>query len=383
MFKFFKDFFHLSNTELKGALVLLFFIVSIFIVPRIYFYFRPVEVIESLEFENWIISINQKEDSINRFVSEHKKERYTDKKIDISYFKFNPNTVSYDEMKTLGFDSKTARILIKFREKGAKFYMKKDLLRIYGFEEKLYQKLEKYIVFPVKKTYAKKDWSQKEEIVVEYFNFDPNTVTYQELMKLGVSSRTASILIKFRGDKTVFYKKEDVLKVYGFSEELYVSLEDYIDFPERKNPFKKDTAIKTIKTDENLIVEINSADAETFQKLKGIGSYFSKEIIIYRNKLGGFYSLNQLKEVYGIKEELFLAIEPKLEIDLTKIVKIDLNKAGFKELIRHPYIDKEITVAILKLKKELGGFTKVEDLIYYDTLDKEDFDKIKAYLVVK
>ena len=57
----------------------------------------------------------------------------------------------------------------------------------------------------MKKTYVKKDWSKKEEIVVEYFNFDPNTVTYQELLKLGVSSKTASILIKFRGDKTVFY----------------------------------------------------------------------------------------------------------------------------------------------------------------------------------
>lgn len=376
MFKFFKDFFHLSNTELKGALVLLFFIVSIFIAPRIYFYLKPVEIIEDPEFENWVATINQKEDSINEFLALNKKEKYTEEKTEIRYFKFNPNTVSYDEMKTLGFDAKTARILIKFRDKGAKFYAKKDLLKIYGFEEDLYQKLENYIVFPDKKAYA------NEKVVVEYFNFDPNTVSYAELLKLGLTSKTASILIKFRGDKTVFYNKEDLLKVYGFTVEKYSLLVNYIVFPVMK-AFQKDTVTNKGNIYEELVVEINSADAETFQKLKGIGPYFSKEIIIYRNKLGGFYSLIQLKEVYGIKEESYLEIESKLEIDHSKIEKVDLNKAGFKELIRHPYIDKEITVAILKLKKELGSFNKVEDLIYYETLEQEDFEKIKAYLEVK
>tara|TARA_B110000495_G_C23029937_1_gene613073 strand:- start:1431 stop:2561 length:1131 start_codon:yes stop_codon:yes gene_type:complete len=376
MFKFFKDFFHLSNTELKGALVLLFFIVSIFITPRIYFYFKPVEVVEDPEFENWVATINQKEDSINEFLALNKKEKYTEEKSEIQYFKFNPNSVSYDEMKVLGFDSKTARILIKFRDKGAKFYSKKDLLKIYGFEKDLYQKLENYIVFPDKKAYA------NEKVVFEYFNFDPNTVSYAELLKLGLTSKTASILIKFRGDKTVFYNKEDLLKVYGFTAEKYSLLVNYIVFPEMK-AFQKDTVTNKENIYEELVVEINSADAETFQKLKGIGPYFSKEIISYRNKLGGFYSLIQLKEVYGIKEELYLEIESKLEIDHSKIEKVDLNKAGFKELIRHPYIDKEITVAILKLKKELGSFTKVEDLIYYETLEQEDFEKIKAYLEVK
>lgn len=382
MLKFFKNFFHLSNTELKGALMLLFFIVSIFIIPRFYFHFKKTEVIKNQKFENWVAEMNLKEDSINDFLALNKTKKYTEEKAEVKYFKFNPNTVSFDEMKSLGFDGKTARILIKFRKKGAKFYSKKDLLRIYGFEEDLYSRLEQYIEFPAKKTYAKKDYNSREEVVVEYFNFDPNITSYSELLKLGLSSKTASILIKFRGDKTVFYKKEDVLKVYGFTEEIYASLEDYIIFPEKKT-FQKDTVTNNEKLYEKLVVEINSADAETFQKLKGIGAYFSKEIIIYRNKLGGFYSTKQLKEVYGIKEKLFIQIEPKLEIDLNKIVKIDLNKAGFKELIRHPYVDKEITVAILKLKKEIGDFNKVEDLIYYDTIDKEVFEKIKAYLEVE
>lgn len=366
--------------------MLLFFIFGIFITPRIYYYFKQAEDVKDEAFENWVAEINRKEDSIQDFLALNKNNKFNDKKIDkkieIEYFAFDPNTVSFEEMQKLGIDNKTARILLKFREKGAKFYNKKDVLKIYGFEEELYDKLANYIQFPEKKSYAKKDKFAKEEVVVEYFPFDPNVVSYDELLKLGLSSKTAAILIKFRGDKTVFYKKEDVLKVYGFTEEVYEPLADYIVFPESKS-FVKDTVSKDEENYAELVIEINSADAETFQKLKGIGPYFSKEIINYRNKLGGFYSKEQLKEVYGIKEELYIEIEPKLQLDKTKIIKIDLNKAGFKELIRHPYIDKEITLAILKLKKELSSFTKVEDLIYYDTLDKADFEKIKAYLEVK
>ena len=113
--------------------MLLFFIVGIFIAPRVYFYFKKPEIVQDIAFENWVKEINLKEDSIKAFESLTNKNKYSKKKVVIKYFEFNPNTVSFNEMKTLGFNSRTASILIKFREKGAKFYSKKDLLNIYGF----------------------------------------------------------------------------------------------------------------------------------------------------------------------------------------------------------------------------------------------------------
>ena len=382
MIKFLKDFFHLSNSELKGALLLLFLIVAFFIVPRVYFrYKKPVKV-DDTEFTNWLKDINRKEDSISNFIAKQKTEKKKNiaKERRESFFNFDPNTVSYKEMISLGFDSKTARILEKYRKKGAKFYSKKDLLKIYGFSDELYNELANYIVFPVKKSKVKHKSKETKNDLVPLFDFDPNIVTYKELKQLGVDGKTANILLKFRGDKTVFYSKKDLMKVYGFSEELYLKLEDYIVFPEKET--KQNKEIEIIKFD-TIVLDINVSSIADFKKLKGIGSYFAKEIVTYRTKLGGFYNKEQLKEVYGITDELFEKIMDNLVENKNALRKININKTTFKELIRHPYIDKETTVAILKLKKELGSFTKVKDLVYYKTIDKDVFEKIKPYLTVE
>ncbi len=366
--------------------MLLFFIAIVFIIPRAYFYFQKPEIGKDKAFDNWVAEMNTK-DSVLALENVSIKKKDIQTKQENKLFKFDPNTVNYQEMKQLGFDGKTANILLKYRKKGAKFYSKKDLLRIYGFEEDLYDKLENYIIFPKNK---KKSFSdnksvdkkyQKEEFTVKYFPFDPNTVSYKEMRKLGIDGKTANILLKYRGNKTVFYEKEDLLKVYGFTEELYTDLENYIIFPQKKNRSEANKN-NTNKTIENLEIELNAATADELKQLKGIGKYISKEIVDYRDKLGGFYSKNQLKEVYGITNKVFENISSSIIIDKTLIVKIDINKASFKELISHPYIDETITMKILKLRKELSGFNKVEDLIYYDNLSQEEFENLKNYFKI-
>jgi len=386
MFKFLKEFFHLSNTELKGANVLLFLIVLVFFVPRVYYYFQETELVSDPEFENWIAEMSFKEDSVMAF-NKRQKESLKEKNNKIEEqkrFLFNPNTVTYSEMKKLGFDAKAANILLKYRKKGAKFSLKKDLKKIYGITDDFYQKIEQYIDLPdhfVKKEYdkTKNDSSNKELL---YFQFDPNTVTYSEMKKLGIDGKTANILLKYRGNKIRFYSKEDVLKVYGFTEEKYQKLENYIVFPKKDSIIKKEK-IKHENPYKNIQIDINKANALEFEKLKGVGAYISKEIVKYRIKLGGFYSKNQLKEVYGITEEVFENFKNNLVIDKPRIKKININTTNFKELIRHSYISKEQTIEILKLKKDISGFNKIDDLIYYDVFSKKEFENLKHYLKVK
>ena len=377
MFKFIKEFFHLSNSEMKGVFVLITIIIFVFLLPRIYFYFKEPELINDTEFEIWVNNINRREDSL-KIYSEVEKQATNLENNKIEYFYFDPNIVSYEEMMKLGFDGKTASILIKYRNKGAKFYSKKDLLKIYGFSNILYSKLEKYIEFP-KKDY-KETWSNKEESKIEYFPFDPNIVTYKEMIKIGIDGKTANILIKYR-KATVFYSKEDLLKVYGFTEEKYTELEDFIQFPIKDIKEKIEKPIGVII--DTIVVDINKANVEELKRLKGIGEFRAEKIIELREKLGGFYTITQLKEVYGITDEVFKEFEKNVIVSTENIKKIDLNKAGFKELIRHSYIDKKMTIKILNLNKEIGGFNKVEDLIYYNTLTQEEFDRLKNYLVVQ
>lgn len=377
MFKFFKTFFKLSNTELKGALLLLFFILLVFVAPRVYFYLQKPETIEDLEFLAWANEQNQI-DSLAKLKNDFPSSET------MSYFKFDPNTVSLEEMKALGIDEKTARILEKFRGKGAKFYSKKDLLKVYGFNEEMYAKLENYIQFPQKsKTKIKQNNSSK-KFEVEYFVFDPNTVSVDEMKRLGIPLKTARILEKFRNKGAQFYSKEDVMKVYGFDEKLYVQLEDYIIFPEEtKEEPKEDLAIKEEEIPVLYIVDVNSADTADFIKLKGIGKFYAKTIIEHRTKLGGFYDVHQLKEAYGISEELYNNLENNFVIENKSIRRININTATFKELIRHPYINKELTIEILNLRDDIGGFLKIEDLISYNVLSDKEFSRLKHYLSVE
>lgn len=379
MFHFIKTFFKLTNTEIKGALMLLFFILLVFIAPRVYFYFQKPKPIDDTEFIAWAVQQNTL-DSLAKAKKNYKNENQEN-----SFFKFDPNTVSYDEMLRLGFEAKTASILLKFRSKGAKFRNKKDLMKVYGFEEELHSKLEDYIIYPEvkKKTYAN---NKKEIAEIQYFVFDPNTVSKAEMKQLGIPSKTASILEKFRNKGAKFYNKKDVLKVYGFTEALYATLENHILFPDKpddeiqklkENSLSKE-AIPTL-----YIVDVNKADTADFIKLKGIGAFYAKTIIEYRTKLGGFYDIQQLKEAYGISPELFESLEMSLVLQNPNFRTININTATFKDLIRHPYIDKALTIEILNLRDDIGGFLKVEDLISYNVLSEKELERLGFYLAVE
>ena len=381
MFKFLREFFHLSHKELRGAVALLFLLFLIFVVPKVYYkYQKPETSNDNVAFKNWIAEIDA-QDSINNSSNLYAENEENT----IEKFPFDFNTVAYNEMIQLGIDGKTANILIKFRNKGAKFYNKDDVMKIYGFTDELYSSLEDYIHFPKNNYFEKDNFSsdKKSKIAKQKKPIDPNTATWKEMVSLGIESKTANILLKYRKNGAKFHTKEDLLKVFGFTEELYTELEDYILFPEKIDTafFKQEEINDEIPT--LYLVDINSADSADFIKLKGIGKFYAKTIIEYRNKLGGFYNVNQLKEAYGITEELFSSLEMNFTIESPVFRKIDLNNTNFTELIRHPYLDKKMTVEILNLEKQIGGFLSINDLRSYSVLDEKTFEVMKHYLEVK
>ena len=124
-----------------------------------------------------------------------------------------------------------------------------------------------------------------------------------------------------------------------------------------------------------LKININTASAGELKKLKGIGNKLSQRIVKYRDKLGGFYSVEQIKEVYGIRPETFKQIEPHIFCEGT-VRKININTASFKELVRHPYLKYEDVKAIFKFRdkniplsqekiEEIFGKEKTEKILHY------------------
>lgn len=212
---------------------------------------------------------------------------------------------------------------------------------------------------------------------LKLFAFDPNTASYEELIKLGFKEKTAKTFLKFRGKRFAFKQKEDVKKVYGISESFYAKLEPYIIISapeiqkaEEKAPAKHVEAAKKI-------VELNSTDSLALLDLKGIGPAFAKRILKYRSLLGGYTSVLQLKEVYGFTDELFEKVKPVVNVNPSLIKKLNINKDDFKTVNKHPYLSYELTKEIFNAKRKAPLTQQgLKDILNDEAL----FNKLLPYL---
>lgn len=193
---------------------------------------------------------------------------------------------------------------------------------------------------------------------VESFPFDPNRVTLEELVRLGLSEKQAGAILNYREKGGKFRSKEDFKKMYTVSDSLYRRLEPFIDIPK---------------------LDINSADSAKLTSLKGIGPYYAKKIIAYREALGGYYCKEQLMEIKGIDEERFDGFKESVTIDSTKIVRFSLDTVSEETMALHPYLGKVAAKAIVRLRKL--GIVNDTILMKESILEEEQMGKIKNYLI--
>lgn len=150
-----------------------------------------------------------------------------------------------------------------------------------------------------------------------------------------------------------------------------------------KNYSEKPQYIKQEKFIEAGSISLNETDTAQWKKVPGIGSTYAARIVKYRDVLGGFISINQLKEVYGVTDELFENIAPFIsedDIGLEHSVKLNVNKLEFKEILAHPYIDYEQTKAIVNLRRRTGNITSIRQLAMLDEFTAEDIKRITPYI---
>lgn len=127
-------------------------------------------------------------------------------------------------------------------------------------------------------------------------------------------------------------------------------------------------------------VELNQADSLTLQKVPGIGPVFSRRIIKYRDLLGGFYTVHQLAEVYGIDADKYAALEPWFTVDTALIRPLIVNQADYRTLIRHPYLNKQQTKILLRLIERKGKLQGWEELRLLDEFPPGEIERLRYYL---
>jgi len=146
--------------------------------------------------------------------------------------------------------------------------------------------------------------------------------------------------------------------------------------------FTKDTR-NSNKYPEGTVVELNGADTIALKKVPGIGTAFANRIVKYKNLLGGFHSVSQLQEVYGIDEEKYHELLPWFSADTSAIKKLEINRLPFDSLLRHPYIGYGQTQIIIQLRRQKGCLTGWENLHLFDEFTETDKARLLPYLSFK
>ena len=223
---------------------------------------------------------------------------------------------------------------------------------------------------------------------VELFYFDPNTATATDWIKLGIRPRTAETIQKYVSKGGKFYKPEDIKKIWGLSEKdvqrliPYVSIKNIpknFSYPDHNQSPEKTTFAKKPLLQK---VEINNADTSDYIALPGIGSKLSKRIIAFREKLGGFYSVDQIGETYMLPDSTFQKIKAYLILDKQAIKKININNATVDEMKSHPYIRYQIANAIFQYRQQHGKFNSVDEIKKIMIITDEIYNKASPYLSV-
>lgn len=225
----------------------------------------------------------------------------------------------------------------------------------------------------------------------EAFLFNPNQVSSEELARLGFTPAVIRRLENYRAKGGIFRVKSDVLKIYGMDSARYRSLEKFINIPvnhsvtSTKGRDRREQAPPspgwTRKARETVPFDINQADSLTFEEVRGIGIKLSQRIIKYRSALGGFVSVAQLAEVWGLDS---LALRELVKVAFIAPdflpVTININTADERALAAHPYLDRREARAIVAYRFQHGSFAAVSDLGKMPLFSEEKMQQLLPYL---
>lgn len=230
------------------------------------------------------------------------------------------------------------------------------------------------------------DFSNK-KIKGELFYFDPNTATADEWRRLGLREKTIATLQKYISKGGKFYKPEDIGKIWGLYPDEVKRLLPYVKIQTQfaSNNFEKRT-FEEHKYEKPVyapvVVDINHADTTAWIALPGIGSKLSQRIINFRDKLGGFYKIEQVGETFGLPDSTFQKIKTRLRTEASAIKQININTASINEMKAHPYLRYALANAIVQYRTQHGDYTSVADIKKIMVITDEIYNKITPYLKV-
>lgn len=207
--------------------------------------------------------------------------------------------------------------------------------------------------------------------------FNPNDYSLKEWMYLGLTEKQANVVLKFT--KHGIQSNEELSRIFVISESLFQLIKDSTVYPTAVL-FPKLRNSEVIKKEIFKPIDMNTASQSDIESIPGIGPFYAKNILRYRDRLGGFVRKEQLLEVWKIDEAKYLSIKEFIMVDPQSVNKIKLNTASVEELKSHPYLNWNIANSIIKIRERKGGFKSVEEIKESILVDEELFNKLNPYV---
>ena len=255
-------------------------------------------------------------------------------------FYFDPNRTSDNDWRRLGLPDKLILTISHYLQKGGSFRTAADLKKIYGLKADDLERL-----FP----YVRIRNSGKTSFPVQYRRTQQRPEYYRKHNETDYSENYARS--QLNGD--------------------------------RNNKPPAEYSVNDLPKKKPEELDINLADSAVWSRLPGIGFRLACRIVHFREKLGGFYSIDQVRETFGLPDSTFQIIRPFLQNNGMQLQRINLNVAEQEVLRAHPYIRWKLAREIIQYREQRGGFKSVAELQQLALVDSENYKKLAPYLEVK
>jgi DNA uptake protein ComE-like DNA-binding protein len=265
------------------------------------------------------------------------------------------------------------------------------------------------------------------------FYFDPNHTEPAGWRRLGLPDRLVLTITHYLQKHGIFREAADLKKIYGLKEEDYERLAPYVRiskppagpssgpgkgqewipgdrnkppphdqrpaYPGSEDPGRRDPGIRqfpdSLREPPRAFakplygrkrlqeIDINEADSAQWACLPGIGMRLAGRIVRFRNKLGGFFSVDQVGETFGLPDSVFEEIRPYLHSGSAVLQQISLNAADEMVFRAHPYIGWRLAHAIVQYREQHGPFRSIDELQQLALMDPEKLKKLEPYLEIR
>lgn len=232
------------------------------------------------------------------------------------------------------------------------------------------------------------DFELKKEPIRFYFN--PNTISKDSLLLIGVSEVLANQWVNYRRKVKPFQSVNDLKKLYAMTDTLLEELKPLLQWKdksdnkgEQNKRAEKEVQVEQTKPAQPtkiIVIDLNSAEVSTLKSLKGIGEAYASRIIKYRDLLGGYANKEQVREVYGISDSLFNSISNQISVETLDVKQVNINTVEIKTLAKHPYINWSVAQSVVNFRQMHGCYQQLSDIMQSDLVNENLYNKIAPYL---